>query len=270
MKVKITLLLLLVLIILTACESNIVYESFYGEKYPDLTPNTSPSTTCVVPSGTVKIHLIGDSITQGYYRYALFQHLVDAGYDFDYVGTADDIPEAWKESELAFTEYKGIPFDSDHDGHGGWTTKMINEDINTWFKNFTPDIALIHLGTNDTGKEMEGLLANQIANSVAEMDDIIGKLRAVNPHITIFLAQIIPVHSEGVEHNEFVQQLNHELALLAANLTIPTSPIIIVDMFTDFGDADLVDALHPNTQGARKMAQRWSDALLACSSHSSE
>lgn len=34
-----------------------------------------------------KIQSLGDSITEGYYRYALFKNLVKANYDFDYVGS---------------------------------------------------------------------------------------------------------------------------------------------------------------------------------------
>ncbi len=213
-------------------------------------PNPTPT-----PVPTVrKIHPIGDSITEGEYRYELFKLLIDANYAFDFVGTLQTFDD--------YPPYNGIPFDEEHDGHTGQTSSYVNSNITSWLNNFTPDIALIHLGTNDIEEILDGVQGASIANTVGQIDSIIAKLRADNPTVTILLAQLIPVQSEMTDYNNLIVQLNGELATLATNRTTTASSVTIVDMHTGFGDTDLADSFHPNTVGAQKMAQRWRDAII--------
>lgn len=48
---------------------------------------------------------------------------------------------------------------------------------------------------------------------------------------------------------------------MANSLTTAKNPVIFVDQFTGFTEGDMVDRLHPNDEGAEKIAQKWFRAL---------
>jgi len=86
---------------------------------------------------------LGDSITNGApysYRFSLFNLLKGNGFNFYFVGTKNTNPAG----------YPGT-WDTKHEGHNGASSKGINADLSSWLSVYTPDIALIHLGTNDVG-----------------------------------------------------------------------------------------------------------------------
>jgi len=59
-----------------------------------------------------------------------------------------------------------------------------------------------------------------------------------------------------------IPALNAEIVTLAAAVTTPESPVIIVDRWTDFdAAADTYDGVHPNQSGEQKMAAKWFEAL---------
>jgi len=49
----------------------------------------------------------------------------------------------------------GLNFDQDHEGHWGWRTdeilngRLAAGSLTEWLDYYTPDVVLIHLGTND-------------------------------------------------------------------------------------------------------------------------
>jgi len=202
--------------------------------------------------GIQNILPLGDSITEGVpftYRYPLFNLLSEENYPFDFVGTQTE--GGW--------DYPEEGWDRDHEGHGGWMTQSIQEELPNWLPQYNVDIALVHLGTNDAG-------ADDVEGSYAAMTSIVEQLRAHNDSVAICIAQILPFGSqlpaEGVEAgaealNSFVVNWNSRIDNLASELTTATSPIVSVDMHSDFGDPDLDDDVHPNQSGARKMAEKW-------------
>ena len=101
------------------------------------------------PHAVNKIMPLGASRVQGLspifesYRYELWKDLVDGGWSFDFIGT---------EVEIGFySDYQGIPFDTDHQGKGGWTSGQILEDLAASLeKAGVPDIVLFSSpGGND-------------------------------------------------------------------------------------------------------------------------
>ncbi len=116
-------------------------------------------------------------------------------------------------------------------------------------------MALVHLGTNDV---LEGVPA---ATTIADLQAIVGVLRARNPSMTILVAQIIPTSVGST--NTAIEALNREIAGLAA-LSTPQSPVVIVDQYSGYdGDADNQEGgVHPLTSGEKKMAARWEGALF--------
>jgi acyl-CoA thioesterase-1 len=189
-------------------------------------------------SQPIKIMPLGDSITYGYnggysYRYYLIKQLKAAGFNnFDMVGS------------LTSDHQTGDVWDQDNEGHIGWTNSMINDNIPYWVSLNKPDIVLIHTGTN--------------GGTVAEVGQIIDKIRAANPTVVILLAEIIPDLSVNNDFHTY----NAGLVTLGSQKTTAQSPIIMVDLNTGFDTAHWYsDNEHPNALGDTWMAGKWYTAL---------
>ena len=203
----------------------------------------------------LKLMPIGDSITQGWsdrysYRYPLWKKLIDAGASVDFVGSLDQNYKGSPEWPV----YRGLAFDSDHEGHWGWRVDEILLEIDRWLLSNTPDVVLLHLGTNDIFQ------SNGVESTLSELSELITRLRSASPEVVIFLAQVI-----GADRNDtLLQELNSGIASLASTLTTSGSPVLLVDQYSGFDPAqDAYDGVHPNSQGEEKMAVKWFDALTS-------
>lgn len=227
---------------------------------------TSPLATQNFDSSTTEklsILPLGDSITQAAkdrnsYRRSLYQKLVAAGHNVDFVGSMTKTKDC--------TDYPARDFDFDHEGHWAWRIDEIIEGRNArcygkgkladWLKNYAPDLALIHLGSNDAFQ------GNSVASSIAELKQVVQILRQKNPNIVIFLAQLIGAKDK--QRNQTIIKLNEQIPTLAAELDRANSPVIVVDQYTDFNPRrDTYDGIHPNQRGEAKMAQKWFEAINA-------
>lgn len=218
------------------------------------TQSNSPGTSS--SGSAVKILALGNSITEGSsYRYRLWKKLVDAEFDHTFIGLRS-------EEDHGYPDYKGLQFTDKHQGVSGITALDVAEEaINGWLDQlFTPDVVLIHLGTNDAEVIFEEeATVEEVVNSIRS---ILQALRNKNAEVKIYLAQIIPLNTEFPVQNELVPVLNARYAELANELNTTNSPIVLVDCYTDFSSADLEDAWHPNETGSEKMARRFAEALL--------
>lgn len=206
--------------------------------------------------GSVRILPLGDSITQAdknhdSYRRSLWHMLRNAGYEIDYVGSLT-------------TNHKGGPpspdFDLDHEGHWGWRAdEIINgratqSKLSKWLKDYTPDIVLIHLGTNDVFQ------GQSVSSTVDELEQIISILRRDNPKVKVLIAKLIPVTDQKV--NNRINAFNDEIPRIALENDSPESRIIVVDLNNNFdAHSDTYDGVHPNSKGEQKMAEKWLDSL---------
>lgn len=203
-------------------------------------------------SSPVRIMPLGDSITggPGCWRAVLWDQLQSAGYtNIHFVGT--------QQGGGCQTAY----YDIDEEGHGGYSATMIaNQNLlPAWLSATSPDIVLMHLGTND-------IFANPPTSTIlAAYTTLISQMRANNPNMIILVAQIIPMNPSGCTYcAQDVVNLDTAIPAWAASLTTPQSPVIVVDQFTGFNDAtDTVDGIHPNASGDQKMAARWFTPLTA-------
>ena len=148
-------------------------------------------------------------------------------------------------------------FDADHEGHWGFTTTEILDSLPSWLAANTPDIVLLHIGTNDVAKCRS---PNETAKTIERIIDLIQER---NPKVIILLAKIIPIDSDGQcsiqrSVDESVRQLNQRLEVISTN----KPNIIMVGLYSALdAKSDLRDAVHPNEQGFEKMAQVWFQAL---------
>lgn len=213
---------------------------------PTPDPTDAPS-----PTAPVRIMPMGDSITgsPGCWRGNLWQQLDEAGHEVDFVGG---------ESQAC----NPAGSDPDHEGHGGYlvTQSVENGDTRRWLEQNTPDVLLLHFGTNDV---WSNLPPDQILDAYTS---IVTDLRELNPTATVLVAQIIPLEP-GAEFGctdcpERAVNLNARIPDWAAEQSTEESPVVVVDQWTGFDPAtDTYDGVHPDEEGNVKIAARWFEAL---------
>jgi lysophospholipase L1-like esterase len=197
----------------------------------------------------VRIMPLGDSITAGpgCWRAYLWHQLQLAGYtNIDFVGTQSDGGGC----------NPGFTYDFDHEGHSGYAITSIadNNQLPPWLSATSPNIVIVHLGTNDM---WGGYIPLQ--TKLTALTKLIGQMRDNNPSMKIVLSQIIPMNpSSCTTCMADVVALNDAIPGLAASLATAQSPIYVVDQWTGFDVvADTVDGVHPNTSGFIKMANKY-------------
>jgi lysophospholipase L1-like esterase len=204
---------------------------------------------------TLKIMALGDSITgsPGCWRAILWNKLIANGFtNFQPVGTlspagcANDIPN------------------DNHEGHGGFLATGIanNNQLPPWLAATNPDVVLMHLGTNDSFSA-----TNTVTMILAAYTTMVNQMRANNPNMKIYVAQIIPLYTATTQCTDCYQRvidLNNAIPGWAAGLTTAQSPITVVDQWTGFNTTtDTGDGIHPNDLGIQKMADKWYPAMAA-------
>jgi lysophospholipase L1-like esterase len=203
------------------------------------------------PDDAIRIMPLGDSITQGTaehgsYRRALWLRLRESGLEVDFIGSLDT--------------YHGLrrgprDFDTDHEGHWGWTTGQVADRLDGWIAGRAPDIALIQLGVNDMAH------GRRVKEILSDLERIVTTLRERNPDVKVLLGKAMPIPGEGAW---LIPGFNTALEQLAARLSSENSPVLTADHYAGFdAEAHTYDGIHPNAVGAERMAQNWFQALKA-------
>ncbi|OWY73085.1 hypothetical protein B7486_01690 [cyanobacterium TDX16] len=222
--------------------------------------------------GQTKIMCLGASITNGYnqyasYRYPLWFRLSAAGYDVDFVGTRNTTcPSANCTCNGApatcFYPLYDTEFDRDHEGYCGWRTDQVAAIAVSVSTSASPDVVLIHLGTNDIGQ----MGASGVSNSNTNLRLIIDRIRSVRPNVVILLSKLIPIGATSGYAGAagLVVPLNDAIASIVLDKNTPQSPVFLVDQYTGFDLASMMQAddLHPNTAGEERIADVWFSALV--------
>jgi len=192
-----------------------------------------------------RIMALGDSITQGgktfaTYRIPLAAKLQAAGVRFVFVGSQKtDTPQGplW------------------HEGYGGKNAEFLATILEARLKANPANVLMLQAGHNHFIEE------KPVAGIVAAHREMITTARRLNPKSIFFVAQVIP--SGKLPKYSYIPELNLALAALVKELHRPEQPVYLVDLATGFDPAKdtIADLVHPNTAGAEKIAQRWSEAL---------
>ncbi len=192
-----------------------------------------------------RIMVVGDSITQGgktfaTYRIPLAAKLQAAGVRFVFVGSQKtDTPQGplW------------------HEGYGGKNAEFLATILEARLKANPANVLMLQAGHNHFIEE------KPVAGIVAAHREMITTARRLNPKSIVFVAQVIP--SGKLPKYSYIPELNLALAALVKELHRPEQPVYLVDLATGFDPAKdtIADLVHPNTAGAEKIAQRWSEAL---------
>ncbi len=200
----------------------------------------------------MRIMPLGDSITQANadhpsYRRPLYLALEARGMRVDFVGSRN-------RNHAGPNPFDD--FDRDHEGHWGWRADQLLEQLPEWLVGYTPDVVLMHVGTNDMFQDQT------VESTLAELRAIVDELRKDNPRVTILWARLIASTRRGGD--VLIRALNDGAASLAGELDSAVSPIRMVDQYTGFDPRALTyDGVHPNAAGEAQMADRWLEAIEA-------
>jgi hypothetical protein len=201
-----------------------------------------------VAAAPIKIQPLGDSITYGpglvpvvAYRYPLFKLLVNAGIDFQYVGTLVD--------GATYAAVNGRTMSPNHEGHWGYRIDQINAELPGYLNSYSPDWSIVFLGNNN------GRDGNAASVVYSQMSTTIDLLRAKNPKVVIFLTCLYQTGGLAAAYDS-------QYVSLARTKTTANSPIIIVGPPAGWNNtADTYDGTHPNAGGADKLANAFFQAI---------
>lgn len=235
---------ILCIIVLMACSANSCNEEAIIPK-PE-----STSLNKIMPLGASRVEGARPAFES--YRYELWKSLVAGDWDFDYIGTRTD--------KASYEDSANLPFDTDHEGRGGWTSGEILDGIGSWIRAVgAPDIVLFSSpGGNDI---LNGLASYD--QTVFNINAIIDTLQAANPNVTIVIEELAPGMSSFMTPKSTADfsKMQQEVLTIAAEQTTLTSKVITVDMFTGFNDTHLADDVHYNEAGAKFIADRYYTVL---------
>jgi len=207
---------------------------------------------------TTRIMPLGDSITyddsladhegrsrpaskRTAYRNHLYYKLKDVAYSVNFVG-----------SRVAGKSIKPS-FDPDNEGHPGWTSYQIANNVYRFLTNNPADIVLLHIGTNDHDTSVAGV--NDILDEIDLYEELTGRF------VRVIVALIIDRQSQN---DILIAGFNHHLNNLLKKRIAQGDAITMVDMYRGAGltSADYRDHTHPKDAGYAKMANIWFDALM--------
>jgi len=220
-------------------------EGTEGERVVITATGTSASAASPQAPTPIRIMPLGDSITYGTnstgtvgYRRPLYQLLIGAGHNVDFVGSQTD----------------GSPedFDRNHEGHRGWRADQIRDGITGWLNSTPADVVLLHIGTNDI---TQGQGATSTAADIGQILDNINTWETTHNQIWVVLARII---NRNDSLSGVTTTLNGLIQALADTRIAGGDKIVVVDMESALSyPGDLSDTLHPNDTGYGKMAAIW-------------
>jgi len=236
----------------------------------------------------VRVMVIGDSISEGWtstepsYRLAFWDLMQARNRSFRMVGNRVGnygglVNGAATSSVISTWPANGWPAAGQrHAAISGtyasdYSQGILINTLNSMGASNAPDIALVHIGSNDVGQNRS---VNATANAIGV---IIDQLRAANPNVRVLVAQVIPAGNSLPGTNyPAVSQLNALIPGVVASRNTPASPVVVVDHNTGYPLADFnkpvsfepidnvtlsPDTLHPNLAGQAEMARRWLAAV---------
>lgn len=188
---------------------------------------------------------LGDSITEGKgekksYLFPLWKKLFSAGYMTEFIG-----PNVHKCRIGSIMNA----------GYSGRNVEYLNAHIDSLYKKYPADIVLLHAGHNHFAKE------EPIHDIIAMHKSIIAKIIAINPKVKILVSKVI--RSGKLPKYSYIPELNEKIALMVEQLSSEGYPIFLVNQAEGFNWKEdcLTDKVHPNIKGAKKMANKWFEAL---------
>lgn len=212
----------------------------------------------------VKIMPLGDSITWGFegldgtvlnsggYRAPLYTALNRA-----YPGQIDFVGSVV--NDVAPGDPTDI--DSNQEGHSGWTSADLSNNIADWLKAANPHYILLMIGSNDLYH------CTAWADSEAALNHIVSSASAYPSVKRILVGSVTPLAPDqsGCRNNATIDAFNRHLKEFVQNGIAQGKALNFVDIngLSGLTPDDMSDGLHPNKQGYAKIAEVWNNALVA-------
>jgi lysophospholipase L1-like esterase len=202
---------------------------------------------------------LGDSITDGIgsqagggggYRVELFRQAVADGHDITFVGTRP---------ANGPNMVGGQAFPRNHEGLSGDSIQGTAGRAANAIPSTTPDIILLHIGTNNLG-------GNGVPQAVpGQLASLVDQIIEDAPDALLVVAQLIP--TTQAQRTTNTMAYNATIPGLVQSRAAQGKHVVLVNMFDAFtsnpgGVNPLMnDFLHPNVAGYVVMAQTWYDAI---------
>ncbi|WP_107467015.1 SGNH/GDSL hydrolase family protein [Streptomyces sp. MA5143a] len=200
------------------------------------------------PTTPLRVMPLGDSITWGVgsstgdgYRAALWNKLAADGHPLDFVGTGR----------------AGSMSDPDNEGHSGYKIHQITALTDAALTRYRPNVVTLHIGTNDLNESY------QVSTATARLRSLVDRITAAAPDATVLVASLV-VSTSGSEE-QYRAAYNQAVPTIVRDAQAAGKHVAYVDM-SALTTADLVDALHPNDSGYRKMADAFHRGVQAADS----
>ena len=221
------------------------------------TPTTSTPTTAApatpavpgkVPTGTIKLLPVGDSLTEGgfagAYRKYLFPRLnAIEGTKWDFVGSRlDTVPTP----------------DQNHEGHGGWEIAQMAPKAEEWVRQSDADVVLLHAGTNDISARRS---TDQI---VSDLRLFVQGVYKANPDAFVVLSKTAPRYDStaAYDYNAPMAAFYARIPGVVEEFRAQGKSIDFVDMTVGFTEADVIaDKVHLTESGHQKLSNAFYPAL---------
>ncbi len=220
---------------------------------------TDSSPPISTPREPLRMMAVGDSITHGVprpspsasWRLPFTAQLDDTGCSYEMVGsqTSNALHATFESPHEAYSEQEANHFIT---GHTNWAGT--NDGIQASMASYTPDLVLLHIGTNDV------IQGHDNNDTVGEIDQIITS--ALDGGADVLVANLIPTYA-----NAYLENVDERIAALTtlidahvAQLANPRVHLVNVrggytqDMMFD-------DGVHPNQQGSEHIADAFYNVL---------
>ncbi len=207
----------------------------------------------------VRILPMGDSLTQGKehdncgaYRPALLEMLDNDGVEYVFTGKHD-----WSRDNVKNFQFM-------HSGYGGATVELLASELQH-VKNRDPDIVLLMIGRNDSGK---GYYGSDLSDKIR--DQLVIPMLEMYPDATIYVAGIPPKRNgsdKTMNTGERPQtESNPAIKAMVEELKSEGKPVKFVDMSVEatgltYEDYNEQDSTHPLPVGYEKIAKQWHNAI---------
>jgi lysophospholipase L1-like esterase len=197
----------------------------------------------------LRVMALGDSITAGFdetgttrggYRLGLWERLVEHdGRSIEFVGSQH-------------TPWWSGTVDLPHEGHGGYRIDQIRAELDWALWEYSPDVVLVHLGTNDIGQHYA------VDSAPDRLAELAARVCGDRPGVDLVLAEITPM--PGAQSQ--VDAYNARIPTIVADLRSWGCRARTVDMESAVAPTELYDGVHPTSTGYDEMAAAWYPLLV--------
>ncbi len=208
---------------------------------------------------TIRIMAVGDSITHGVrlpiasasWRLPFTMALDTDDCQYEMVGsqTTNENHRAFDSAHEAYSAQEANHFVT---GHTNWAGT--NEGIFSSLALFSPDVVLMHIGTNDA------ILAQDNQQTISEIDQIVSTV--LDAGAVVLIANVIPAYTQ-----EYLDGVDERIAalgdLIEAYTTQLADPRVhLVDVRSAYTKTMMLDdGIHPNDNGSTHIAFAFYNTL---------